>query len=325
VSFTSCQQKKKTKNELSDKVNIEFTSEDVKITHNKFEVTCDFTTVNVTHTFVNGLLNITQKGSPNQADCVCHTDVSYTIKGILQNEVNVIFLNGVQVYCHNDNGKSTVILLEKYCHFRHHNNSTSHVYEYDAQYRISKRLNYSYSGTLFSTETLTYNANRDLVEVSDEKYWNTITFTKNGNKISDNIGGSTFIEIEMNYQGLPVKLSYLSGNRVSETHTYTWENGNVTQEDWEYYGGEYFDSSSGTYTYIYDDKKSPFYYCTTPKWFLLYWHGIDYCCDNNLETVEFSWHPDIFTCKNSYNDNGFIATRTAPSTVLSERYDYMKR
>jgi len=47
-------------------------------------------------------LNITQQGSPSQADCVCYTDVSYTINGILHTEVNVIFINGVQVYCYND-------------------------------------------------------------------------------------------------------------------------------------------------------------------------------------------------------------------------------
>jgi len=50
-------------------------------------------------------LNITQKGTPNEADCVCYTDVAYTIKGISQTEVNVIFINGVQVYCYNENDK----------------------------------------------------------------------------------------------------------------------------------------------------------------------------------------------------------------------------
>ncbi|MDR0231020.1 MAG: hypothetical protein LBI82_02755 [Dysgonamonadaceae bacterium] len=87
----------------SDKVNVEFTNKGVQITHYNFEVPCDFTTVNVTHTFVDGVLSITQQGYPNQANCVCHSDVSYTIEGILQNEVNVIFINGEQIYCYNDN------------------------------------------------------------------------------------------------------------------------------------------------------------------------------------------------------------------------------
>ena len=103
VSFTPCKQEVLRSSELSDKVDVEFTNKGVQITYNNFEVTCDFTDVKVTHTFENGVLSIIQQGTPNQANCICHTDVSYTIDGITQNEVNVIFINGVQVYCHNEN------------------------------------------------------------------------------------------------------------------------------------------------------------------------------------------------------------------------------
>ena len=103
VSFTPCQQNKLRSSELSDKVDVEFTGKGVQITHYDFEVPCDFITVDVTHTLVNGVLNITQQGSPNRADCICYTDVSYTLDGISQDEVNVIFINGVQVYCYNEN------------------------------------------------------------------------------------------------------------------------------------------------------------------------------------------------------------------------------
>jgi len=103
VSFTPCLQNNLRSSELSDKVDVKFNNKDVLITYRNFEATCDFTTVNVTYTFVNGVLRITQKGTPNLADCICHTDVSYTIEGISQNDVNVIFINGVQVYCYNEN------------------------------------------------------------------------------------------------------------------------------------------------------------------------------------------------------------------------------
>lgn len=109
VNSTPCKQSSTLKGgELSGKVDVEFTSKGVHVTHHDFEVSCDFSTVKVTHTFVNGVLRITQKGTPNQADCVCHTDVSYTIDGILQNEVNVIFINGTQVYCHNENNNTII-------------------------------------------------------------------------------------------------------------------------------------------------------------------------------------------------------------------------
>ena len=102
VSWTLCKQNSLKSSELSNKIDVDFNDKGVQITYCNFAVSCDFTTVNVSHTFVNGVLNITQQGFPNQANCVCYTDVSYTINRILQNEVNVIFINGEQVYCHND-------------------------------------------------------------------------------------------------------------------------------------------------------------------------------------------------------------------------------
>jgi len=104
VRFTPCQQTKATNDghSLLDWVEVEFTSEGVKITYYNFGVTCDFNVVNVTHTFVNGVLNITQQGSPCQDNCICYTDVSYTISGILQDEVIAISINGVQVYWYDD-------------------------------------------------------------------------------------------------------------------------------------------------------------------------------------------------------------------------------
>ena len=107
VSVTPCVQTK-AGDGYSDRVDVEFTEKGVQITHYGFEVTCDFITVNVTHTFLNGVLNITQQGTPNNARCKCYTDVSYTIEGISKNEVNVIFINGIQVYCYNDNDATSI-------------------------------------------------------------------------------------------------------------------------------------------------------------------------------------------------------------------------
>jgi len=102
VRSTPCRQDVLKSGELSSNIKVEFTAEGVHITYNNFEVTCDFSDVKVTHTFVNGVLNIIQEGLPNQANCVCHSNVSYTIEGVSQDKVNVIFINGVQVYCYND-------------------------------------------------------------------------------------------------------------------------------------------------------------------------------------------------------------------------------
>ena len=106
VNFTTCRQSElRSSSDLSSKVDVEFLNGGVQIKYYHFEVRCDFTTVNVTHTFVNGVLNITQQGD-GSARCICYTDVSYTISGISQNHVNVVFINGVQVYCYNEENQS---------------------------------------------------------------------------------------------------------------------------------------------------------------------------------------------------------------------------
>ena len=110
VTFTPCQHTAqiRAQSNASDRVNVEFTSQGVHIMYHDFAVTCDFNTVDVTYTFVNGFLNITQQGSPNHANCICYSDVSYTITGISQSDVNVIFINGEQVYCHNENEQTQI-------------------------------------------------------------------------------------------------------------------------------------------------------------------------------------------------------------------------
>lgn len=102
INFTTCKDEVLKSNSLNNKIDIKFTKEGVEIKYYDFEVSCDFTTVNVSHTFENGFLNIVQQGFPNEANCICYTDVSYKINNIKQDEVNLIFINGEQVYCHND-------------------------------------------------------------------------------------------------------------------------------------------------------------------------------------------------------------------------------
>lgn len=118
VSFTTCQQStqqgKLKSSKLSKDVDVVFTNTGVQITYYDFEVTCDFTSVNVTHTLVNGVLRITQQGTPNYANCVCYTDVSYTIDEISQDKVNVIFINDEQVYCYNENKEGYVTFGANY-------------------------------------------------------------------------------------------------------------------------------------------------------------------------------------------------------------------
>ena len=175
-----------------------------------------------------------------------------------------------------------------------------HEYEYGCQNRITIRetASYGYSGFL-----LYYNVNGDTMKytscyTSSRCYRS--TFTKNGNKVKISIRyhptvylfGSVNGELELNEQGLPIKLTYEEeyDNDGSTYWSYTtviltWQNGNLTtaecEEDWES-ENVIFDwekgeidrvekkqgSNANTKTYTYDDKKTPFYFCNTPKWAL---------------------------------------------------------
>ena len=135
-------------------------------------------------------------------------------------------------------------------------------YEYDAQNRFTK-ISYYYEGKLANTETFFYEGN-ELVktEIKSEYEERTIEYLKNGNKITINdIGESmTFTStIDLNNDGYPVKYEGISYSSLSyQTITYQYKDGNMIKEIREYH----------FYDYIYDDKKSPFFNCATPKWYM---------------------------------------------------------
>jgi len=105
--------------------------------------------------------------------------------------------------------------------------------------------------------TLTYNGN-DLVKMTnyiDNQFNFILDFSKKGNKITANFRYSDEeeYEAELNSDGYPIKM----GQGGENINTFQYLDGNVA-------------SIITTYdnrTFKYDDKKSPLYYCKTPKWF----------------------------------------------------------
>lgn len=74
---------------------VEFTNEGVNITHYLLQVNCMFNNVLINSTFDNRVLNITELDEPNSiANCICYTNVSYTINGISKNDIDTILING---------------------------------------------------------------------------------------------------------------------------------------------------------------------------------------------------------------------------------------
>jgi len=214
------------------------------------------------------------------------------------------------------------------------------VYEYDNQNRLTK-LSYYHDGQLNEVETYNYNAAGDLTELkveyptspeSDEK----VTFSKIGNKITFTKFNGLY-EFEVNAQGLPVKylyeMVYDSDNWNKQTTTFTWQNGNLTKEiyvdeqKWKEDGEVWGSSNQATYTYTHDDKKSPFYHCKTPKWFLWWYVDRGFCNENNIRTTTQKWEgeePVTHEFAYEYNADGFPVTQKA-GDWLNVTYKYKKK
>ena len=211
-----------------------------------------------------------------------------------------------------------------------------YVYEYDNQNRIMKRSDYNNVGP-YCVNTFNYNANGDLIELKKENPNNPadfslVTFSKSGDKITIVEEGSPLEEIELNLQGLIVKHTTLNdngdGNWCKNISIFIWQNNNITKEElvFQWKEGEDEDSTSyRTITYTHDDKKSPFYHCNTPKWFLRWWqYERDYCSENNIKTEEWEGDESVFeTYEYIYNSDGFPETRIAWEKTVT--YKYIKR
>jgi len=110
ITFTECNKNLlKSADGTTDRVDVEFTNIGVNITHYGLEVHCDFDTVLVTQNLQNGVLNITEQGEPNNAKCMCNTDVSYSINGISKNNVDSIVINGEVVWRANQQPENSLI------------------------------------------------------------------------------------------------------------------------------------------------------------------------------------------------------------------------
>ena len=240
-----------------------------------------------------------------------------------------------------DNG--TVFLLKEI----QFSDDRRYVFEYDNQNRITKRTEYI-ANVRHTDNIFNYHVAEDLIEMIMENHQNSqlngkITFYKNGNKITYDVYNG-HREIELNTQGLPEKLTIDyqggAGAGFGEWRTasaiFTWQNGNLTKEEWEEDAREYGEEGSlfSIINRTYDDKKSPFYHCKTPKW-LIREVIFDHYNENNIKTETVEYIPPIFaylapTYEYSYNDDGFPVTNKIsfgeyPDLIYTETYKYKKK
>ena len=233
----------------------------------------------------------------------------------------------IDVMQQGDKTKDVILLKEV-----HYNSYWLYTYEYDEQHRLTNRNQYDSNDSLRSMMTLTYDDDGDLISVDwvDVNGYTILSGpTKNGNKISFRGVGMSSYEVELNTEGLPEKATHgwtsqsTNGWRRA-TYTYTWVNRNLAQADYNVIGvsshGEEYENS-GTKTYTYDDMKSPFYHCATPRWFWLwyYFDTVTACSLNNLIPADSGDETFNYT----YNEDGFLATEKRDGANIT--YIYKRR
>jgi len=168
-------------------------------------------------------------------------------------------------------------------------------FEYDDQNRITKITNGTY------VKTITYNNDGEL-DSYVYAHGKNFTYKRNGNKITVYDGKTVYGKIDLNAEGLPKNEKYTGdcSDCPEQSINREYENGNMTavrrQDDW-------FDN------YTYDNKKSPFYHCKTPKWFLLAF--LDYDIKNNTLTnyAWFEYSSTLDSASYTYNEAGFPLTQ----------------
>ena len=184
------------------------------------------------------------------------------------------------------------------------------TFEYDNQNRITKTT-YYHNGTDYAFYTFEYNGD-DLVKYvgqspSGGQY--TVDYSKSGNVINvietDSEGRSHVGTIELNSDGYPVAMSF-EGSSYQETYQYF--DGNMVK----YSHGE---GGSSSLTFQYDDKKSPFYNCKTPKWFFItrqFFESYFTPIKNNATKMTAIYNDYTEECEISYeyDDAGFATKMT---------------
>ena len=189
-------------------------------------------------------------------------------------------------------------------------------YEYDNKNRFAKILSYDEYEKLLSTETFTYREN-DLVKVVYEEIDNpqngkTTAYARSGKKISitQKSNQSTDSDaytytINLNDDDFPIKFES-SGTGWSYVLTSEYQGGNLTKQT-TIYQEKGTNSTLYSNTFKYDKKKSPFYYCQTPKWYMFYLFHMQ--GSKNNYTVQY-WSEGEVAYKYEYDNAGFPIKRT---------------
>jgi len=182
---------------------------------------------------------------------------------------------------------------------------TIQKYEYDTQDRLVKIETY-YRESLYQTITITYESDdfikviEDNIDSSIERYFNICEY--DGIIITTNDPDDFESRIELNWFGYISRTETIyseaedeiSGNPVVAYH---YLNGNLLFS--KGLQGPFFMGTEYFHYYVYDDKKSPYNNCKTPKWLLQYFLGVT-GFENNVIFIHAESHHSEDTARITY-------------------------
>jgi len=227
------------------------------------------------------------------------------------------------------------------------NNSGSMVkYEYDDENRIIKISEYKFNENIARrTQTFTY-IGEDFIKIVEElpdymASGSTTEFVKNGNKITVNyesFSGDIITNIFVNNSIIYLDNNGLPFNPVARwtgiplVYTFQFQDGNLMKKSREAKSFIPFEIDLYTKYYKYDKKKSPFFYCKTPKWLLILNYAfnfgfVDGGSRNNI--IEYYYVNGVkVEFKYEYDRAGFPIKRTTKYGDEEEyiiEYKYIKK
>ena len=196
-------------------------------------------------------------------------------------------------------------------------------YEYDDQNRITKISWYGKDDNLVGMETFTYSGNDLVKHVSEEIGYAQYTyeFSRSGNTISLKRSSSNTSDVrtnimELDNDGMPVKYeeNYITWNYVI---SYQIKDENLMV----YSHKDTLDDivKEQSITYKYDNNKSPFFHCKTPKWFIFMQSGHKGSKNNAIEETRDG---ETYKYEYAYDNAGFLI-KTTERDYGSEIIEYV--
>ena len=203
--------------------------------------------------------------------------------------------------CDKNDNNNDVKLLKTLTHW----NGSYSKFEYDNQNRITKYSTYNNVGNLMWATSFTYSGD-DLVKIENNGSF--VEFAKIGDKInvttpySDDTG-----IIFLNENGFPIRFEETEESFLNVT-TFIYQNGNVVKSSFKRKNQNEEIIYEETIEYKYDNKKSPFYHCKTPKWFFVIELEDFLSVKNNVKERTINGNRIEFIYE--YNSDGFPTKRT---------------